>query len=657
MSQAGEGLQRLDPGKALTRLPEGHWTGAWGDLRPAVRWFQRRRPVLLAAILLIAADIAWRAEFLGRMYFYRQDFFNLDFAISSPFNWHYLTYVGTGHLMIGQRAIIWVLARISLYSWTLASGVSLAFLAAAGLAAFLLLRTLFGERPAILVPLALYLLAPLGVAGLGWWTVALESVPLQLAMFMSLNSHIHFVRTRRWRHLIAACIWVIFGLLAFEKGLVVPVLTFAITSAYLVGQGSWLSGIMRALVRYWKAWLIYAAALVGYAIVLAASLPTSTSQPHIPTASAVTTFSWGLLKGSLLPGAVGGPWRWWLLPGRAYALAAPPTELTWLAFAIAIAVVGASILRRRIGWRAWAIFAAWIVLADMLPVIIGRLNWYPVLLSLDTRYVADAVPVLAICIGLAFLPVVSGPVTAPSQARPPTGAPAGSHPRSNRSGTERAWRSAAVGVFAVLFVGSIWSASSYQSMTTGQPAANYIANAERAIERAPHGTAVLDGAVPDQVKDSSNGTRAVIGPIRPGKLAWIEHLSGTIDRLWMFGPDGRLHPAFVYGASTGRPNTPGGCWPQRHGRIVLGFLRNPPALSTVVRIGYIWGSDIPSAVKVRYGATVRELAVRHGLHSAYLQVAGSAPSVTVSGLGGNRMCIGDAEAGFARPVLSSKVQP
>src|SRR5262249_3532868 len=158
-----------------------------------------------SAILLIAAQVAWRAHFLSHMYFYRQDFFNLDFAISSPFNWHYLTYVGTGHLMIGERAIIWVLARISLYDWTLSSVVSLAFLAAAGVAAFIVLRTLFGERPAILAPLAVYLLVPLGVPALGWWTVALESVPLQLAMFMAVNSHIHYVRTRHWRHLAAAC--------------------------------------------------------------------------------------------------------------------------------------------------------------------------------------------------------------------------------------------------------------------------------------------------------------------------------------------------------------------------------------------------------------------------------------------------------------------
>ena len=60
MSQAGEGLQRLDPGRALTRPPEGHGAGAWADLRPAVRWFQGRRPVLLGAIPLIAAQVVTR---------------------------------------------------------------------------------------------------------------------------------------------------------------------------------------------------------------------------------------------------------------------------------------------------------------------------------------------------------------------------------------------------------------------------------------------------------------------------------------------------------------------------------------------------------------------------------------------------------------------
>ena len=251
-------------------------------------------------------------------------------------------------------------------------------------------------------------------------------------MFMALNSHLHYVRTARRRHLAAAVGWVVVGLLAFEKGLVVPVLMFAVTSAFVVGGGSWLAGMRRALMRFWRAWLLYAAALIGYAIVLATSLRTSTTQPLVPSATAVLTFSWGLLKDSLLPGAIGGPWRWWLLPGHWYALATPPIALIWLAFIVAIVVVVASILRRRISWRAWAILAAWVVLADMLPVVIGRLNWYPVLLALDTHYVADAMPVLAICIGLATLPVIDTPEAPASRSAP--GNAAGRKPNPSAPG-------------------------------------------------------------------------------------------------------------------------------------------------------------------------------------------------------------------------------
>jgi hypothetical protein len=656
VSQAHEDVQRIDPGKAVVRRDRAG-QDAWADLRPAFRWFQRRRPVRLIAIVLIAAQVAWRAQFLAHMFFYRQDFFNLDFAIRSPFSWHYLTYVGTGHLMIGQRAIIWVLVRISLYNWTLASAVSLAIVAAAGLAAFAVLRTLFGERPAILIPLAVYLLTPLGVADVGWWTVALESVPLQLAMFMALNSHIHYVRTARRRHLAAAAGWVVVGLLAFEKGLVVPVLLFAVTSAFLVGAGSWLSGMRQALVRFWRAWLIYAAALIGYAIVLATSLGTSTTQPLVPTATAVLTFSWGLLRDSLLPGAIGGPWRWWLLPGHWYALADPPTMLIWLAFIAAAVVVVASILRRRISWRAWAILAAWVVLADMLPVIIGRLNWYPVLLAMDTHYVADAMPALAICIGLATLAVAGGPEAPASRAPAPGNALVAIPTRPRLASAEQAWRVVTGCVFVVFVVGSIWSTSVYQSRTTGQPAASYIAKAVLATESAPRGTLVLDGGVPDEIKDSTYGTRAVIGVIRPGKLTWIEHPTGTVDGLRIFGLDGRLDRVWVYGTSTGSPKPPHACWPERHGQILLRFWRSSPNLTTSLRIGYIWGPRAPGVVIVVYGTMAQELTVRHGLHTAYLSVTGPATSVIVTGLGDSGMCVGDAEAGTLQPILPSKVQP
>ena len=264
-----------------------------------------------------------------------------------------------------------------------------------------------------------------------------------------------------------------------------------------------------------------------------------------------------------------------------------------------------TILRRGIAWRAWVTFAAWVLLADMVPIIIARLNWYPVLLALDTRYVADAMPVLIICLGLAFLPVAAGqPRRRRENDQRHPREPPGSRVEpglSEHGGSRRAACS------AILIVGSIWSASSYQSATTGQPAARYIASVQRAVASAPRGTVVLDSPVPDQVKDAGNGAHAVAGAIRPGKLRWISHPRGTIDGLRMFGLDGRLHPVWVYGASTGRQPAPHACWPERHGRIVMNFWHKPPYLTTVLRIGYIWGSPLPGVIGVTYGSTRQEL--------------------------------------------------
>ncbi|HEX9066904.1 MAG TPA: hypothetical protein VF843_17470 [Streptosporangiaceae bacterium] len=650
MSQADEQVQPAGPGKALARQAAAGDLDAWADLRPAYRWAQRRRPVLVVAVLMIAAQVAWRATLLRHLYFYRDDFFNLDFAARSSFGWHYLTYIGTGHLMILQRAVIWVLVRVSLYNWGLASAVTLAFLAGAGLAAFAALRTLFGERPAILAPLAVYLLTPLGLAALGWWTVALETIPLQLALFMALNSHIRYVRTERTRSLVSAVCWVIFGLLAFEKGLVVPVLLLAVTSAFLAGVGSWPRALGQALRRYWRAWLTYVLVLAGYLIVLILALPTATSQPLVPRAAAVAGFSWRLLKDTLVTGSIGGPWKWWTLPGHAYALAAPPPDLTWFACLVAVVVVGASVLRRRLAWRAWAVLAVWFVLADIVPVSIGRLNWYPALLALDTRYVADATGVLIVCTALAFLPVIDTDQARLASAREPGRRAPRPAARSLPGGPEHAWRVVAAGLFAIIVLGSVWSATTYRSATSGQTAARFVGHAATAAAAATRNTPVLDTALPAQLTDAANTARAVIGPIRPAAFRWIGQPRGTVDGLRIFGSDGQLYPAWVYGATSGTaPARNHGCFKVRNNEITIRFWHPSPVTSTALRIGYIWGAKSPGQIYVSYAGTVQGLSVRPGLHSAYLPVSGSATGITVTVLGGTPLCVGDVEAGRPGP--------
>jgi hypothetical protein len=615
----------------------------WADLQSVLGWL-RTNKVLAWGILLIIVSVAWKAQFLSHLYFRQDDFHDLDLAIQSPFGWRYLTFIGAGHLIIGLRAVAWLLVRVSLYNWTLASAITLALVAAASLAALRLLRMLFGDRPAILIPLLVYVLCPLTLPDLGEWSSALESVPLQLALFMAAAAHVNYVRTGQGKHLAAAAGWVTFGLIFFEKGLVVPVLLFALTAWFVLEQrGNWLSGIWTAARRFWRAWVAYGLIAAAYLVLLARSLHTSTTHPAAPaSAAAVSTFARGLLKDSLVPGALGGPWQWNPVAGSSYSFAAPPFSLMWISALAAAAVIWVSIWRRRIAWRAWVVLIVWVVLADMLPVIISRLGSFsPGILATETRYVADAVPVLALCLALAFWPL--------ERDRPR--APSGSWIADAREGHLSFEVTAAlIGVFVF---GSIWSIQAYENVTTGRPAAQYIADATAAIRLAPRGTPVMNVAVPGDMVEGLFGRFAlqstVIGDIRPGTLRWTRSPSGTLDGLRMFGPDGRLYPARVNGAKS-LPLAPGQrCWPARNGQIVVRFTRPSPSYGGMLRIGYLWYSSSPGLIEVLAGGATRAINVKRGLHSAYVPVSGSVRRIVVNEFSGPGLCIGDAQAGNLGP--------
>jgi hypothetical protein len=617
------------------------------DVQALVGWMQRRF-VLVAGLLLIAVPLIWKAQFLRHEYFRQDDFYLLDLAHRSRFSWAYLTYIGSGHLMIGPKALVWVVATVWGDNWGVASAISLLLVAASGLAALRLLRMLFGDRPAILIPLAVYVLTPLTLADLGWWTAALESLPLQLATFMALAAHVLFVRTGRIYHLAAAAIWIAFGLACFEKALLLPLLLFGVTSGFLVDARSWLAGSAQAAKSYWRAWAIYAALMLGYAALLARTLPTS-QVPTAPAFGQVLSFTEVLVKNTFITGAFGGPWTWFPIPDGSYALASPPRVLSWLALVAAVVTIGVSVLRRRKAMRAWLILAVWLV-GDIVPVVIGRLSdWPAVILGLETRYVADAAPVLAICLALAFWRTTD-------EASPLR---SGQHGRSavtwpGSTGTS-AGRPLAWSLAVVLVIGAIWSSFGYGHATSGAPAAAYVANAQRAVSQAPVGQPVLDGPVPSflMINAFGNAINAsnVVGALERGKMAdklrWMTLPAGTVDNLMLFGPDGRLHLAVVYGtSSTVLPASSLGCWPNRGGRIVLYFGVPSPSYTSILRIAYLWRSATAGAITVGYGSQYFRLPVQPGLHAAYLHVTGRASAVIVTGFGQSSICIGNAQAGY-----------
>ena len=104
---------------------------------------------------------------------------------------------------------------------------------------------MFGNRPAILIPLTVFAFSPLSLAALTWWAVALEILPLELAIFMAVDAHVRYLRGGRFRSALAAAGWLLLGLAAMDKGAVVPLLLFALTSAFFV-EGRWAVAAARA---------------------------------------------------------------------------------------------------------------------------------------------------------------------------------------------------------------------------------------------------------------------------------------------------------------------------------------------------------------------------------------------------------------------------
>lgn len=616
----------------------------WADLKAVLV----RHKVTLASLALIVGSLIWKGAFLTHYYFREDDFQVLDVAVKSKLTWSYLTHVDVGHFFPGVYALAWVLSRVALYNWTTASAVSIVMIAAASLAAWRLLRTLLGNRPAILIPLTFFLLSPIAFPLYSWWIQVVEIVPVEIAVLMAANAHVHYVRAGRFRHALAAAAWLVFGLLFYEKAVLIPLILFAVTAFFLTGLPL-LTSLRVSLLRLWRAWVLYLALVGCYAAIFVASLRSSTVQPTTPSsASSVATFSWDLLRQSFAPGVLGGPWRWSPLNGGTDAYARAPAVLALICLLLVAAVIIASILTRPRAWRAWLILVVWIGLADILPIAVGRLSFTGAdeILGLDPRYVADSVAVLAIVLALAFWPVVGVRGTSATE------------PAGTRQFFGGPWRLVAFGLVGVFTVGSIWSVQDLQRVTPrGGVARGYISTATAALADTPPGTVIYGRQqVPSGIMTGLFGqyadTATVLGPLshRGGQVSWTTEPSGTLDDLKVFGQTGQLYPVSVAGTTSDAVSLKRSCTWSAAGQQTRRFPTMPSPFALVLQVAYLAGrSAAGQQVTVVYGNVVHQVTIESGLHNAYVPIVGGAPGVTLQAADGAGICVGPIVAGDIVP--------
>ena len=621
--------------RALETPEQARW-----EPERSVRWL-RSNVILAFGLVLIAVQLYWKAGFLSRTFFRLDDYYYLERASSMGLSWSYLMWVNGGHLNVVGAAIAWLTVQSSPDDWSLATAVTLLLLGVTCLALLHMLRTLFGDRPWVLLLLALYMLSPLSLPGLSWWTVTLEQLPLQLAVFCAVTAHVYYLRTRRYRHAVVAAAWMAVAMLTAVQGVATPLLLLVLTLAFFT-QRTW----SRTLYQQWRAWALYAAVAAGYlafAINRLLASPAPAGQPA--TVDNDLTYAGTLLRKTFVPGAFGGPWRW--VGTGLQALTSPPIVLIWASAALAIVVVLASLMYSWRAWRAWAILAGWLIVADITAVAAGQSTFIAgAVLGASARNVWDATGILVLCLGLAFLPLADG--IAPR--RPP------------RRLSRPEYAGVTTLVVAVI-VGSLWSFYDYPSDPTAASASGYIATARAALDQAPGGTVIIDGPTPAGVTGGLFGpvtnASSVLSPLLAGmpgtRPQFVTQPDGTIDNLMEFNDSGQLVPAGIVG--TASPARPSGaaCW-NRGSEVATIPLNWTAASASTLQIGYLSGAS--GQVLVTYGGRSQVLSFAAGLHDAYVPVQGSSGSVIIiSQLRGAMPCIGDAAAGVLLPSSAGAAIP
>ncbi|MFI7698012.1 hypothetical protein [Nonomuraea sp. NPDC049480] len=590
----------------------------------AVSRWARRHGVVLAALALIAAAMAWKTAIVQSAYFKEDDFEFVARAMENDLSFDYLTRVHFGQFMPGGFLLAWLSSRLEPFGWGYAAGAILVLHACAALAVLRMLRVVFGHRPAILAPLLVFLVAPLTVPALVWWAAALNTVFLQIALPMAIASHWHYLRTRRLRHAVAAALWVLFGLLGFVKGFALPLVLLALTAIYH-------GGLRTALRRYIAAWSLYLIVLAGFGALYVQRSLSAPNTGALPIFDQAAGFLWELIGRTFATTVLGGPWKWFA--GGDWGVASPPLPVVIASLVTLAALVTVTAYYRRRAGLAWALLLGYVLVADALPVLWGRVHLLGSFAGTDTRYVADSVPLVALVVGLVLLPL-------PDEAEPYRRALPGKERVAGICG-------AALGVFVGA---SLVSVTIFAAHLGADRRHRYMETARADLAKVAPGTVIYDRLLPPDVLPSTYNTYSltsrVLGAMAPPRLrATMQAPPAALDGM-VFDDQGHLRPVDVQGIPL-IPNTRDRCWPVTNGTVQVPLDNRVSRVEgTLVRLGYAARAD--TKITLWMGDRATDVELRAGLGKVFMLAEPGADRIVVQDVP-QGVCVGDVTPGQAVP--------
>lgn len=522
-----------------------------------------------------------------------------------------------GHVMPLTYAVVWLTQELGgldygLVAWSMLVGEVV--LVVAAVAAF---TTLLGRGVATVAALAVFLLSPIMLPGLTWWSAALTLVPLMSCALFATVSHVRYLATGSMPALITTFGLVVTALGFFEKSLLIPAWLFLVT-VLVDPRPGFFSAARSSLATRWRLWLGWAVVLIVYLIGFSQVSEGRTRMPTGP-GQVVELLSRAVFN-TIGVGLVGGPVRWTPVDFSA-SYADPPAWVIGLGILVGGGLVIAGTRRPGVARKAWWAAAVYLAL-DLTAFAVGRLGpaGDPAVVQAG-RYVATAMIGISVAVGATIasqLPVLRRP-----RLRAPLVA------------------AAAIAGFLMLV-----SSLSYAAIWSKNPAEGWVGNARADLAASDPTTPLLDQDVPDflllPVTHPYNQASWFLAPLpqQPG-------FATSTDELQLLDNRGKLVPAQIDGA-TALPS-PDGCYTVPAGAAVTIALEHP-LIAWAHTVALRYTAQTTGFVNVSIGDGKPVAAeVLTGSHSVFVRAEGGESTITVTSTDAV-LCIDAVQVGKVIPT-------
>jgi hypothetical protein len=543
------------------------------------------------------------------------------------------------HMLPGALYLTWLINKLSPYNYAWAAAFLIVMQLLAGIGLLRLLLVAFGRRWGIVAPLVLFLTTSFTAQCSVWWANGVQALPLFVSFSWALGSQVRYLQTGRNRHALAAILWIVFGLLFFEKALLVIGALAIVTVAYFT------EGSIRARVA--TLWREYRFSLVGNALVGLVYLPlyvhfaldfrpdSAATYPIGPTADVIMLRTWPT-------GIFGGPLRWAYLADGQVNYAAPSGPLV-LACLVALILVIRTIARARTRSMRALLLPAFFLLSDTLLVVAGRGFAFGALIGYEFRYISELAVVTAVALALATMPIIGAPQAVEKRA--------GTLLLDN-------WRVAGAICAAIAILGTISTTIYYDHWRIWRVNKSYFTTLIDDVRQAPPGTAVVDSPVPTALLWAYGYPENTLSHLLEPVPHHLDFTQVATDHLAISAPDGHLAQLQVTPVHRSLPGSAPDCG-YRIGRGMTTIPLEGPFVfgGWWVRLGYL--ATAPSTLTVRAGGAEFRTSVEAGFHALYV-AAGDEDfdSISVGGLVGEvEMCTDDVTVGRAHATGYPETAP